>query len=801
MPGTSTTGSTNIALLDSKIVADLCAGKFYIDVTPSIYIADGAENVLGANVQITNPAGIVVKPYGANYEIAPALSGGMDGIISFNVPTIAGNYQYGKYKIDVQLFDGSSSWVVTKYVTLCEPDKNKKNRNYRTLSATMKGSCKDGKLYVMMNTPANYNGKMVESQEVDLLLQYPYGAEEDYETELTSFVVQLYEGTYKLSGEICATFNMGDNVYVKIKHKILQEKTVRCLIDECCVLSKLAELHLKINTDCTQEERELTANLTLDALRLLKTAQMAADCGEDHSSYIEDLEKLLGCTCTCNCEEGTPIINNEPAGDIVIEGCNVTKTEEGLTTHYSIENYEYVIQVTENGGALTISAPTLDNCTKTQVLSFSIAAVYNQIKTLANQNSTEQGFWASVINANLDALTIDCLEDDAWVTATFDERIQIMLDKICGCCGCTASILAAGATSESGNNVQLVWEWNVPGERADIFLDGIFQGSVLYPGNEWTFENVADGAKHTYKVIPKCSNGHTGEIAEDEFMALACPDIAPADISSTLVEDADCPYDLEGLENTPPLGIAYEWHTADDTSPDTLLPDPTSVSSGIYWVFAKDADGCYSIGRKVTIICAVATSCTAPQNLEVVKLLLCNHFVKFKSAAYPPPGNSYTVKRRLATDPDIPASYTTIGTPTWNAGIQRWVICDNTASNNTLYVYVAQSNCGDSPMTTPSTSFEYAYMTCPVVTPTPASESISYSLTPPGGEVSMIKVQLYNEDGSVLISEDTYTPAFSSPIIGEFDYLSPSTNYKILVITYIDDYESDCEFLNTATTA
>jgi hypothetical protein len=57
MPGVPATGSTTIAVLDSRIIADLCLGKICVDLTPSVYIGSGKDLVLGANVQITNPSG------------------------------------------------------------------------------------------------------------------------------------------------------------------------------------------------------------------------------------------------------------------------------------------------------------------------------------------------------------------------------------------------------------------------------------------------------------------------------------------------------------------------------------------------------------------------------------------------------------------------------------------------------------------------------------------------------------------------------------------------------------------------
>jgi len=47
---TPCTGSPDITTLDSKIVANLCDGNFYIDTSPSVYIATGYNDVQGAAV-------------------------------------------------------------------------------------------------------------------------------------------------------------------------------------------------------------------------------------------------------------------------------------------------------------------------------------------------------------------------------------------------------------------------------------------------------------------------------------------------------------------------------------------------------------------------------------------------------------------------------------------------------------------------------------------------------------------------------------------------------------------------------
>jgi hypothetical protein len=733
----------------------------------------------------------------------------MDGIVSFSIPTQGGAYQYGKYKIDVQLFDGSLSWIDTKYITICPPDPNNKLKNVGTLSALLNATCKDGKLYVVVDNIPTYNGELVDSQSLDITLEYPTSSGlTPLETSIGSFSVILFEGVYKLTGSVCATYSFGDNRFVKVKYTIKKEKNVRCLIDECCVVEKLAEIHQALKSDCTVQEREEHTAIVLDALRLLKTAVLSAQCGDDPSEYIVALEELLGCKCTCNCADGTPIVNNSPSKDFVIEGCNVVKTTVGLTDHYQIDNYEYEVGYQDNGGVLVVTAQTIDGCTKRQTIIYDNTAAYNKMKALANQTTAEALFWASIVNKSLLDIDPSCLgiTQGAWNNYTFNQKFAALLSKVCSCCGCSSAI--DGNTvdvSHSGADVTVEYDAPADATYIEVYLDGIFHERRLITGSRQdlrtTFIGAANGIEHQFTLIPYCSNGSAGTMFSGIFSYLGCPDIAPPVVSSNNVNGVECPYDLTTLLSAPPVGITVEWHTANNTLASSLVGDPTSVSSGIYYAFAKDSNGCFSIATVITLICSTGTSCSAPQNLQV-SMSGGNANVTFQSAAFPPPSNSYTVKRKLATDPDVDGSYTTIGTPIWNSSINRWQIFDSTIVANTLYTYKAISNCGSSPTTSPAVYYTFANITCADLSVTRHTDSLDYSFPTTGSnQIDQYKIMLYDTTGTILLHTDTYTPAFADPITGTFTYLTPGTAYKIVVTACIGTYcQTSCTTYNTSTT-
>jgi hypothetical protein len=783
MPGTAATGSTEVALVDSRVIASLCDGKIYVDATPTVYIANGDELVLGANVEIVNPYGIIVKPYGTNYEIAPALSGGMDAVISFNIPTQAGNYQYGTYTVNLQMYDSTgASWIVSKPVKLCEPDRNNKTRNYGSLSAQINGNCVAGKVYILIDNVPTYNGALMESQVLTGTLEYPTGSGLSPLTINTgNFSVALFEGVYKVVGEICATYNFGDNVYVKVKYKIKKEKNIRCIIDRCCVLTALKALNSKRAQDCSQDEINDTFVKTATAINLLTQIELSANCGEDPSDLVEELEELLGCVCTCNCADGTPIIGSSPSSDVIIEGCNVDSEVNGNTTTYTINNYSYVSSVADNGGALVVTAGVLDGCIVTQTFTFNIAVVYSQIKTLANQNNTEADFWASVINKSLRDIDPACLGLTTlqWQALSYPAKWAALVTKLCLCCGTCDSTITDLEETESGNDTILTWEGTA--YLYEIWLDGVLVGTILTsasPSDIYTHTLVGanDGTKHTWLIISKCSNGAVGQTESSKFQRAGCPEVPVPIFSEDYTSGtttSPCPFDLTSVEdvsNTNPI----EWHTAYDTTASTLVTNPAAAGGGSYYAFAKDGD-CFSPGKRLIVICTEEGSCTAPQNLQVVVFGVNNFFVKFQSAAYPPPANSYTVYRRLASAPDISGSYTTIGTPVWNASLNRWVIADLTAVDGTYYIYKAESNCTS---TTPGIQTPYVNISCPTLILYPSIDIIDYSFVPIAG-ANTILVDLLDSTGTTLIHTDTYTPAYANPRTGTFTYLTGGTTYKV----------------------
>lgn len=798
------TNSPNIATLDSKVTMDLCNGVINTDISPSVWIGIGENNVLGVKVQITNPLGVIIKPFPAGYDLTPALSGGVTAIVSFNIPTQAGNYQYGKYTISVQLTDADNTvYTDTKSVSICAPNPNDKTKKYGTLGAKLSGVCSDGKVYVLVNEPPAYKGFLAESTSQAFTLDYPTGSGlASLDSAINSFSVQLFEGVYKISGSLCAEYNYGDNVFVDVNYKVNYSKAILCSLDDCCVHSGLVALKEKLDSDCSQDEMNDTRNRLEKATLLIATINFGVKCGQDVSDYIQSLEDVLGVNCSCSFDDGTPIINNNPSSDILVQGCNVEKETVGLTTVYTLNLYSYVVNMADNGGALTMSEQTLNGCVKTQTLTFNIATVYSQIKTQATPADAtkalaESNFWAGVVKNALNSINASCLDLTAEQLSalTLPQLFQKIIDKECAAASCASTIDTIGAT-QNGADVVIAWT-STNAYIVDIYIDNILRATVLSSAASYTAAGYADGITHTYRVISKCSNNIYGSAMEDTFGFTGCPTINPPTVSSASVSNATCPFDLTGLVSGLPAGITAEWHTANNHLASTLVPDETAVSDGIYYVFATNGHNCYSSGVKVTVTCAVASSCTAPQSLSASSVI-GGIKIAFTSAAYPPPSNSYTVKRKPKADADIDANYTTIGTPVYNTSTGKYEITDTSAVANTYYTYKAVSNCGGS---TPYVTVDFANISCPALTLSATETTISYSFSNTGGEIDKYEVEIWN--GATLIHTDTFLPSlvFPDPMTGTFSYLTSGTNYKVRIVPFIGTASFPCAFSNKYTAA
>lgn len=790
MPATTINGSPNILLLDSNVTADGCSGKFYVDVTPSTIT--NAAAIPGVKIQIKDPYGEIIREYQNSYDITNPFT----AIFQYDIPYIGqpGKYQYGKYTITCKLTDSDArQHTVSKVVDFCQFADVQEAFD----CISMVSDCKNGYLHFRVAEPPVYQGKRYESKTQEWTIKYPSGGPTPEVTGQSHFSLNLYPGLYIASGQMCAAYNLGDRVYVKINYTGYAEKLVKCLLDMDCVNKRMQFYYDKLKSGCdSDKERSLINDKLVSAAVLIPMIQGAIDLGGDPTRYIDDLEAALECTCTCNCGAGVPVINGTPAANVNITGCNIGHTQTGNTHNYDIQNHTYKFDVTGGGNFFVPGAVTTNGCEKTLTGTFNIANLYAALKTLINSQA-EYDYWGNIIKLGLNNLNVDCLgiTRGDFDGGSLENYFQVINNKFCtgGISPCAGTVTINNDTPIVRNGANVTVNFVQTGcAYIRVLLDGVYYTEVLASAAQVTFIGKADGLQHTYTLIPVCTNGSFGTAYTNTFNLVACATIAPPSLSSNNIANATCPYDGTGLVQTLPAGITAEWHNANNTLPSTLVT-PTALTTGVYWVFAKNAGGCYSIGSMVQVGCNTNTTVTAPQNLTF-EPVSGGIMVRFESAQYPPPNNSYTLKRRLKSDPDVSGSYTTLGSTgagiTFNTGLSLFELLDGSAVDNTLYVYRAISNGGSNLYI----DREYANIKCPTLALSHTGTTINAQFAPlSGSNISQVYFEAYDNTQTTLIASSSATPAFSNPISLNANVLAAGT-YRVRVRIRIDTFTKECAF-------
>jgi hypothetical protein len=161
MAGLNITNSIDISVLDSRIFGDTCEGEFIVDLSPSVFIGSRAADVLGARVKITNPYGVVIKPYLAGYDIPAPIT----AAYTLDIPTQAGKQQYGTYIIEVQLTDSEGHvYTLSKTINVCSytNDSHPCDDRLRVIA-----SCKNGTVTVAVAEPPLFKGLYSESRTIE----------------------------------------------------------------------------------------------------------------------------------------------------------------------------------------------------------------------------------------------------------------------------------------------------------------------------------------------------------------------------------------------------------------------------------------------------------------------------------------------------------------------------------------------------------------------------------------------------------------------------------------------------------
>lgn len=413
-----------ISTLSSKVVYDMDSGNITADLSPSKWIGTGYEDVVSAVIDILDKNGNIIK----SQTIYPP----MTDVVTAAIPTQDGIYKWGEYTVRVTLDDGTNQYVDNSPYNLIPPEKP--NKNTGTIDINIRPNRTINKTGVFASVPPPYNDAEVSSYIESGMYYYPNGSDFDnVPIVFTPFEVAWAQGRSEVQMTILATYVFSDNVSVIVKYTGDVSKQISGVNDLCLAWAAIKDLLARLEVDCDSETKS-ALNSKLDmAVELVVLISVGNQCGYDVDNYVQELEGILGVGLTCNTV--LPIEQQVlPAESIEITGCGVQRESTGLTTRYKIDNYQYVVLVT-NGGSCIKQTNITDGCTKVTTLSFDWANISSLMLTYFE--GAYNARFLNILNTALNYIAVpECIDTiTSWRNKDFKAKFQKVLDVQCACCG------------------------------------------------------------------------------------------------------------------------------------------------------------------------------------------------------------------------------------------------------------------------------------------------------------------------------------------------------------------------------
>ena len=426
-----------VSSLDFTAEFDLCNGK--ITVTPALVFSGGVPVYAGAVLLSAKDPGGVVS------ELSSLFANNSYGSVQFDIGKIGGVYKNGTYEITLSLTPpGGTAIPYIKWQIIETP---LSNNNIGVVGFKITPNCKSGKVVVGGLTIPLYQG-LAAVQYTQLWKYYfPNGSEQiDITSTFSPFEAQAYNGQNEARATICAIYNTGDGISVKVAYAGTVVKRVACGVELCYAYAAIHNLYDQIS-DCSRDTREAIEQKITQASNLILLIQLGLDCNYDVSDDVEALENVLG-TSICGNGPDETTIAGIPAESIVIEGCGFTQEQAGLTTRFTINNYTYNITNSGDQGVVT-RTNTLNGCVSATNFAFNWDKLTDLV--LAYMAGTKNGAFLTLLNTALAAVNPKCVTTvPTWAAASFSGKIQLIIDKICvgqsGGGGLTVTPNCAGAT-------------------------------------------------------------------------------------------------------------------------------------------------------------------------------------------------------------------------------------------------------------------------------------------------------------------------------------------------------------------
>lgn len=298
----------------------------------------GEANVAGVTFELIDPSGVTVAAIDWNVVMIDP-----DNWLTTNFQLPAGDGIFGTWKIKGALkeADGQVYYATIPDKEICKPTGMFDDVVAGTVE--LKADCNVPFIRVSEKTALSYKGLSPLTTVKTGVLYWPRGTVADLAFTSTPFQDnRLYTGEYVSRLRTISTYDMGDDVYVKVSYDSVQKLDVTCQDSICDIACCLEELYAKYQANCNNA-KGADAKEKLEKIAVpLMLAQAKEKCGKDAKEEIAIIRDILDCHCDCSGKkvEGTPIQLGGGNAVVIAGQCAATvgaPIVAGSTTTYPIK--------------------------------------------------------------------------------------------------------------------------------------------------------------------------------------------------------------------------------------------------------------------------------------------------------------------------------------------------------------------------------------------------------------------------------------------------------------------------------
>lgn len=94
----------------------------------------------------------------------------------------------------------------------------------------MLADCKNGRVTFQLAEPPTFKGVYAESKVQSVRIDYPTASGlAALNTTVGNFSMALYQGVYKATVSVCASYDMGNNIWMQLPYEVVTEKERKML--------------------------------------------------------------------------------------------------------------------------------------------------------------------------------------------------------------------------------------------------------------------------------------------------------------------------------------------------------------------------------------------------------------------------------------------------------------------------------------------------------------------------------------------------------------------------------------------